>query len=135
MAAPVLRGSETILLVEDDVALLGLVKQMLETLGYKVFASATPREAMVHAAEKSTEIKMLVTDMVMSGMTGWELAQKLQSLYPKLKCLYMSGHPDNVITRQGVLPESINFIQKPFSRKELAAKIREVLEDKQPRKN
>ncbi len=128
MVAGVPRGSETILLVEDDVSLLNLVKQMLETLGYTVLAAATAPKAMAHAAEKSMEIRLLVTDLVMPGMTGQELAQNLHALYPEIKCLYMSGHSSSVMVEHGVLNEPVNFIQKPFSRKELATKIREVLE-------
>ena len=124
------RGEETILLVEDEPAVLEMVKLMLETFGYTVLASSTPREAMRIASEKSVEIDLLITDMVMPGMTGRDLRENLSPLFTELKCLFMSGYTGNVLTHQGILEEGINFIQKPFSKQEIAAKVREVLDSK-----
>ncbi|OQX16120.1 MAG: hypothetical protein BWK76_11965 [Desulfobulbaceae bacterium A2] len=126
--APPPRGDDTILLVEDESAVLKMVQLMLETFGYSVLASSSPREAMRIASEKLGEIDLLITDVVMPEMTGRDLAEKLTSLYPELKCLFMSGYTNNAVAHQGVLEEGVNFIQKPFSNRELAAKVREVLD-------
>ena len=126
--APPPRGYETILLVEDEPAILRMVKLMLEKFGYTVLASSTPREAMHIASENAGDINLLITDMVMPEMTGRDLARNLISLYPELKYLFMSGYTGNAIAVQGVLEEDANFIQKPFSKQELAAKVREALD-------
>ena len=123
------RGHETILVVEDESAILKMVTLMLEKFGYTVLASSKPGEAMRIASENAGEIDLLITDLVMPGMTGLDLAKNLNSLYPELKCLFMSGYMGNVIDMQeGVLKEGVNFIQKPFSQQELAAKVREALD-------
>jgi two-component system, cell cycle sensor histidine kinase and response regulator CckA len=121
-------GVETILLVEDEEAVLNLAKKMLERLGYKVFAATTPTEAIRFAKEYPDEIQGLLVDVVMPEMTGRELAEQLTLLRPRLKTLFMSGYTANVIAHRGVLDEGVVFIQKPFSSADLAAKIREVLE-------
>ncbi|MFA5180888.1 MAG: PocR ligand-binding domain-containing protein [Syntrophales bacterium] len=129
-AEPVARGHETILLVEDERTLLDLSKIMLEKQGYRVLTAGTPGEAIRLAEEKAGEIQLLMTDVVMPGMNGRDLAKKMLSLYPNLKCLFASGYTANVIAHHGVLDEDVYFIQKPFSRIDLAAKIREVLDQK-----
>ncbi|WP_339132976.1 MAG: PAS domain S-box protein [Candidatus Electrothrix sp. GW3-4] len=126
--APVIRGSETILLVEDEVAVLDLTKRILEKLGYTVLSSLTPSQAIPIATEHSSAIHLLITDVIMPEMTGQELANNLTSLCPSLKCLFMSGYTGNVIAHHGVLDEGVNFIQKPFSMQELGVKIREALD-------
>lgn len=125
---PTARGQETILVVEDDAAVLDLVKIMLESLGYRVIFAATPDEAIHIAKENSSEIHLLLTDVIMPKMTGRDLAKELSLLYPTLKQLFMSGYTGNIIAHQGVLDEDVNFIQKPFSRQVLAGKVREVLD-------
>jgi PAS domain S-box-containing protein len=125
---PALRGQETILLVEDEPASLKLITKMLERQGYSVLAAGTPGEAIRVAREHSGEIHLLLTDVVMPEMNGRDLARRLLSLYPNLKRLFASGYTANVIAHQGVLDEGMHFIQKPFSRKELAAKVREALD-------
>ena len=127
-AKPVARGHETILLVEDEKTLLDLSKYMLEKQGCRVLTAGTPGEAIRLAEEKEGEIQLLMTDVVMPEMNGRDLAKKMLSLYPNLKCLFTSGYTANVIAHHGVLDEDIYFIQKPFSRRDLAAKIREVLD-------
>jgi nitrogen-specific signal transduction histidine kinase/CheY-like chemotaxis protein len=129
-ASPVTGGHETILLAEDEAAILDMVKQILEDFGYRVLAASTPGEAIRVAKEYTEEIHLLITDMVMPEMNGHELAKNLLSLHPKLKCLYMSGYSANVIARHGVLDEGTNFIQKPFSMQAFAAKVREALDGK-----
>ncbi len=125
---PVAHGHETILLVEDESTILGMTVKMLERLGYTVLSASSPEEAMRLVAEFSGEVHMLVTDVVMPGMNGRDLADRLMQDYPTMKCLFMSGYTANIITNQGVLSEERNFIKKPFSMQELAAKVRQVLE-------
>ena len=125
---PLARGHETILLVEDESTLLDLSKRMLEKQGYRVLTAGTPGEAIRLAEEKAGEIQLLMTDVVMPEMNGRDLAKKMLSLYPNLKCLFTSGYTANVIVHHGVLDEGVYFIQKPFSIKELGTKVREALD-------
>ena len=126
-SVPTELGHETILLVEDEIAILRLTTQMLERLGYKVVAAKTPGEAIHLAQEHTGKIQLLVTDVVMPEMNGRDLAKNILSIYPNLKRLFMSGYTANVIAHHGVLDEGVNFIQKPFSREQLGAKVREIL--------
>jgi PAS domain S-box-containing protein len=125
----VARGNETILLVEDEPMILDMTKAMLELHGYKVLPAPTPGEAIRLAQEHAGDLHLLMTDVVMPEMNGRNLAKNLLSLYPKLKCLFMSGYTANVIAHQGVLDEGVHFIQKPFSVNDLAAKTREALDE------
>jgi two-component system, cell cycle sensor histidine kinase and response regulator CckA len=128
--APDPRGREVILLVEDEPAILRLAAMMLEKQGYTVVAAATPGEAIRLARERTGEIDLLMTDVVMPEMNGRELARNILTLYPGLRRLFMSGYTADVIAHQGVLEEGVHFIQKPFGIKELAAKVREVLDSR-----
>jgi signal transduction histidine kinase/CheY-like chemotaxis protein len=121
-------GNETILLVEDEPMILEMTTVMLNRLGYQVLPALTPGEAIRLAREHVSEICLLMTDVIMPEMNGRDLAEKLLTLYPDLKRLFMSGYTANVIADRGVLGEEFHFIQKPFSKKDLAAKIREVLD-------
>ena len=127
-AKPASRGSETILLVEDESANLRMVTIMLEKLGYDVIAANTPGEAIRMAHEHTGPIDLLVTDVVMPEMNGRDLAKNILHIYPGIKRLFMSGYTANVIVHHGVLDEGVHFIQKPFSPKDLGAKLRDVLE-------
>jgi two-component system, cell cycle sensor histidine kinase and response regulator CckA len=118
---------EAVLLVEDEPAILKMGKMMLEKLGYRVLAAGTPGEAIGLAEKHSNEIQLLITDVVMPGMNGRDLAEQLQSLYPNMRKLFMSGFTADVIAHRGVLDNDVNFIQKPFSIKDLAVKVREAL--------
>jgi CheY-like chemotaxis protein len=122
------RGHETILLVEDEPALLELTMKLLKRQGYTVLAASTPGEAILLAREHSGEINLLMTDVIMPEMNGRDLAKNLLALYPHMKRLFMSGYTADVIAHHGVLDEGAHFMQKPFSRKELATKVREALE-------
>jgi CheY-like chemotaxis protein len=124
---PVVPGNATILLVEDEPAILRTIKRMLEGLGYRVLPAQTPGEAIELAREHAGQIDLLLTDVVMPEMNGRDLAKHLLSLYPQLKRLFMSGFTANVIAHHGVLDEGVSFIQKPFSSADLAAKVRDVL--------
>ena len=121
------RGHETILLVEDELMILNMTTTMLKQQGYHVLSAATPAEAMHLAERHAGEIHLLMTDVIMPEMNGRDLARNLLSLYPKLKCLFMSGYTADVIAHHSVLEEGVYFIQKPFLLKNLTVKIREAL--------
>ncbi len=120
-------GAETVLLVEDEAALLKLGKLLLERLGYTVLAAGSPNQARELAEAHASTIHLLLTDVIMPDMSGRELWQRLSALRPDLKCLFMSGYTADVIAHHGVLDDGVHFLQKPFSREALAAKLREVL--------
>ncbi len=122
------RGRETILLVEDELAILEMTTMLLERQGYTVLAASTPGEAIRLAREHAGEVQLLMTDVVMPEMNGRDLAKNLLALYPYLKRLFTSGYTADVIAHHGVLDAGVHFIQKPFSIKGLAAKVREVLD-------
>ena len=117
---------ETLLLVEDEAALLTATQMMLEKIGYRVIAANTPDKAIELAETHTGEIQLLITDVVMPKMNGMDLAGHLQSFYPEMKVLFMSGYASNAIVDQGVLKEGVNFIQKPVSLKEIAIKIADL---------
>ena len=121
-------GTETILLVEDEPALLRLATRSLESLGYTVLPASRPDDAIVMAREHRGPVHMLLTDVVMPGMNGRKLADRLLEDAPNLKCLFMSGYTDGIMGKGGVLAEDVHFLQKPFSPKSLAEKVRQVLE-------
>ena len=130
VSPPAARGHETILLVEDEPMILDIAVKILQRQGYSVMAAATPGEAIRLAREYTGEIHLLMTDVVMPEMNGRDLAKNLLSLYPNLKRLFMSGYTADVIAHHGVLDEGVKFIQKPFSVQALAAKVREVLDER-----
>ena len=130
MEPPAKSGHETILLVEDELAILEMTTMMLERLDYTVVAARTPSEAIHLAREYEGEIHLLATDVVMPGMNGWDLAESILSIHSNLRCLFMSGYTANIIAHHGVLEEDVNFIQKPFSKEQLGAKVREALDKK-----
>lgn len=121
-------GHETILLVEDEPTILNITKAMLQQLGYSVMAAGDPRVAINLAEEFHDTIHLLITDMIMPEMNGRELKEKLLGTRTGMKCLYMSGYTADIIARQGVLEDGINFLRKPFSKKELAAKVRKAID-------
>lgn len=125
---PIEKGTETILLVEDEIAVKDLVKLMLERLGYNVITTISPNDAIQLVKNNAQEIHLMIVDVVMPEMTGRELADQVMSMLPELKVLFMSGYTADVIAHHGILDKNVNFLQKPFSIKNLAAKIREVLD-------
>lgn len=120
---------ETVLVVEDEPALLEIDKTILERLGYRVLPASLPGEAIRLAEEHASEIHLLLTDIIMPEMNGRDLAERLQSICPRMKTLFMSGYTADMIADRGVLDENVNFVQKPFSMKELAAKVRGALKE------
>jgi PAS domain S-box-containing protein len=128
-SAPVAEGHghETVLLVEDELAVLNLSKVMLQKMGYRVLATSKPGEAIALAEKHLGPIDLLVTDVIMPEMNGRELAARLLELYPDLKQLFMSGYTASVIAHHGVMSEGMHFLQKPFSMKNLSDKVREAL--------
>jgi len=124
-------GNETILLAEDEPAILRITNMMLERKGYLVLPAATPADAINIADTYVGKIDLLMTDVVMPEMNGRDLAKKITALFPEIKLLFMSGYSANVITQQGVLDDGVAFMQKPFSMNELAEKIRVVLDNDQ----
>jgi CheY-like chemotaxis protein len=118
---------EMVIIVEDEPATLRLIKRMLTDLGYKVLVAENPSEVIQLAAAHAGAIALLITDVVMPGMNGRELAERLQTLYPDIKTLFMSGYTANVIAHHGVLDAGVQFIQKPFSKRDLATKVRQAL--------
>ena len=125
---PEARHGETILLVEDEPAILKMTTHMLERLGYRVLSADTPGTALDLARSHAGEIQLLVTDVVMPGMNGRDLALCLSAVRPQIRRLFTSGYTANVIAHHGVLDEGVQFIQKPFALRDLATKVREALD-------
>jgi CheY-like chemotaxis protein len=119
---------ETILLVEDAQRVRAVVREILEMSGYAVLEARQGAEALEVSNRHAATIHLLVTDVVMPQMSGRELAQRLATLRPELKVLYMSGYTDDAIVRHGVLASGIAFLSKPFTPNALALKVREVLD-------
>jgi PAS domain S-box-containing protein len=122
------KGTETLLLVEDEDQVRRIVRAILEQQGYEVLTAANGEEALKLAKLHGEGIHMLMTDVVMPQMSGRQLAEELTSIRPELKVLYMSGYTDDAIVRHGLLDASLNFIQKPFDAASVARKVREVLD-------
>ncbi len=116
--------------MEDEPALLKMDQMLLEKLGYRVLTAGTPGEAIGLAEKHASEIRLLITDVVMPEMNGRDLAERLQDLYPSMQTLFMSGYTATVIAHRGVLDEGVNFIQKPFPIRALAVKVRDAMREK-----
>ncbi|HCY83801.1 MAG TPA: hybrid sensor histidine kinase/response regulator [Desulfobacteraceae bacterium] len=123
-------NGETILVVEDESAILKLAERMLQELGYTVLTASGPTEALARTQEYPQQIHLLITDVVMPDMNGRDLSQKLLHLYPDLRVLFMSGYTANTIAHRGVLEEGVMFIQKPFTKTEMALKVNKALHNR-----
>lgn len=121
------RGSETILLVEDEIAVRRLARRVLRQQGYVVIEASNGREALRLASEHSARLDLLLTDVVMPGMSGPELAEQLTREQPTIKVLYISGYADEALGHHGILEEGVEFLQKPFTPQDLTRRIRETL--------
>jgi PAS domain S-box-containing protein len=125
-------GTETILVAEDDPLLLPLARDVLKRLGYTVLEARTPADAMAVAQAHKGIIHLLVSDVVMPGESGLQLARRLLEVRPNLRVLYISGYSDEAIVRHGLLDPGTIFLQKPFSPAALARKVRELLDAPRP---
>jgi two-component system, cell cycle sensor histidine kinase and response regulator CckA len=128
------KGKETILLVEDEPDLRELTQMVLSERGYTVIGAHSPAEAERLAGRNDTEIHLLLTDVVMPGISGRELAKRLTGRFPNLRVMYMSGYTYNVIAEDGTLEEGMSFLQKPFTPQALSEKVREALDRPVPAK-
>ena len=122
------RGTETILVVEDEPAVLSLSRRALEAQGYVVLAASDASDAMRVVERHGGTIHLLLTDVVMPGLSGRELADRLATRRPGIRVLYMSGYPGDAVVQHGALPHGSAFLQKPFSPDGLARKVRDVLD-------
>ncbi len=122
------RGSETILIVEDDDEVRKLAVMILEKQGYTVLAASRGIEALHLCERHGSPIGLMLTDVVMPGMDGRELTARLKQVFPGMKVLYMSGYTHNAITHHGVLEKGVDYIQKPFTLEALMIKVREVMD-------
>jgi len=123
------RGSETILLVEDEEAVRSLTSRILKKQGYRVMAAQHGREAMEIATREEGRIDLVLTDVVMPGMNGRGLVERLTGIRPSIKSLYMSGYTDDDIIRRGFIEPSKSFLQKPFTSDALLQTVRKVLDE------
>ena len=127
MVAPA-HGTESILLVEDMEGLRKLTTRMLESAGYTVLTAANGDEALLMLERYERPLHLMVTDVVMPGMSGPTLVKRSDGTRPGVKVLYMSGYTDDVVVRHGMLDEGMPFLGKPFTAAELTRKVREVLD-------
>lgn len=125
------RGTEAILVVEDDQTLLFLADRILRDAGYRVLTASHGEEAIKTAGSSSEKIDLMITDVVMSGMSGPELAERFRTLRPDMKVLFMTGYTDDTVFRKGIASDEYRILNKPFTPKSLGKKVREVL-DKSP---
>jgi PAS domain S-box-containing protein len=125
-------GTETILVVEDEANLRYLARQYLEKQGYRVIEAADGAVAMQIAVAHEGVIHLLLTDVIMPGMNGRELAQRISEIRPNVKVLYMSGYTENVIGHNGTLEAGVRLLQKPFNLRDLKSRVREVLDAPTP---
>ncbi len=123
-----LRGTETVLLVEDSVPVRTAAQQMLQRHGYRVLEAPTAKAALALASMKNQKIDLLLTDVVMPEMSGREVAAEFARLWPKAKIVFMSGYTDDAVVRHGILTPGIAYLQKPFTGDTLAGKVRAVLD-------
>jgi DNA-binding NtrC family response regulator len=121
-------GAETILLAEDEEMVRSLARRSLEKSGYTVLEAGHPNEALLLGEKHSGPIDLLLTDVVMPGMSGRDLAELLMPMRPEMKVLYISGYTDNAIAHHGVLDEDVEFLHKPLTPTALTRKVREVLD-------
>ena len=126
------RGSETILLVEDEAAVRGLTLRCLQASGYTVLQAASAEEALPIAAAHAGRLDLLLTDVIMPGASGPELARRLLEKRPGTRVLYVSGYTDASMASPGALDDGAYFLQKPFTPESLARKVREVLDAREP---
>jgi CheY-like chemotaxis protein len=123
------QGTETILLVEDDALVRSLAVRVLHQQGYQLLEAANGHEALGFIQQYGEEIQLLISDLVLPGISGKALAEQLQAVYPQLKVLFISGYTDHIVSHHGLLDGGAHFLQKPFLPVKLARKVREVLDE------
>ena len=128
LASAAVGGSETILVVEDEEGVRTLVCAVLRASGYNVIEASNGGEALSICERHQEAVHLMVTDVVMPGMSGRELSGKLGLLRPQMKVLYLSGYTSNAIVHHGVLEAGVSFLQKPFTPEVLTQKVRGVLD-------
>ena len=121
-------GTETLLIVENEAAIRHLLQMALQKNGYRVLTAESGREALDLINAHSGPIHLLITDVMMPDIDGPELVRRLSTLRPDTRTLFMSGYMDDALGEQGVLPSNVNFIQKPFSPRTIAQRVREILD-------
>ena len=121
-------GSEVVLLVEDEENIRLPAVEILEARGYTVLPAADAGEALARSTGHSGQIHLLITDVIMPGMSGSQLARRLSAARPDMRILYISGYPEDAIAHHGVLDAEKSFLQKPFSPTTLLDKVREILD-------
>lgn len=122
-------GTETILLVEDDPAVRAVARRALTRFGYSVLSAEGGEEALSIVREHEGTIHMLLTDIMMPGMNGVEVATAVTALRPRIRVFFMSGYADQDLVRQGLLEPETHFLQKPFTPQELAERVRTILDN------
>ena len=128
-APPATGGTETILIVEDDTAVREVAVAVLKEQGYNLLVASGGRQALEIARSHPGKVDMLLTDLIMPEMNGRLVAEAVAPLLPGVKVLYMSGYTDDAVVRHGLVSDTVNFLQKPFTSTSLAAKVRDVLDD------
>jgi len=128
--ASVIRGTETILLVEDEDGVRLLAREALRAAGYRVVEASHGVDALVRARQHHGPIHLVVTDVIMPHMGGPELVEKLNEMFPDVKTIYMSGYTDSTVIHEGVLSRSVAFLDKPFTGEELTQEVRRVLDER-----
>jgi two-component system cell cycle sensor histidine kinase/response regulator CckA len=122
------RGHGTILLVEDETLLREVTCEILESAGYRVIKTSNAAEALSAFGEYKAIVRLLLTDVVLPGQNGRDLANDLRAVCPKLRILFMSGYPENVVTRNGIQEDGMFYLTKPFSLQSITLKVTQVLE-------
>jgi len=129
---PVRGGSETLLLVDDSAPLRGLTRRLLEDCGYTVLDSGDPVEALRISKAHKGPLPLMITDVIMPGLSGPVLAERLTAARPEMRVLYTSGYADDAVVKHGMLGPNCAFLEKPFARDNLMRKVRELLDSPVP---